>query len=1738
MILAEWNLNIAENIEKIGNYRYRPTIQSPTENNFGVIAPTYDSTDAKKAYTGATDSDIQIDGGYDKSDNPITFTTAEKKKEFLFSLEQCFDRFRPRSGINKMIYNDLEYINDASKSFATRPRYYLASREDVFKYWTSVRSEDSKLTGISYKSSNKFYIDDAAPFVVYKNVVPTNRIITKIQTHVGTTKIGEADPFYGEANMAVPKEWKIQYLDESGVWQDAKTFNTVVFGADGYLELQYGLIVPEEYDVFIKAPTINSIDFLPENAPDGYSYLLIENTGEKGVYFTRNSANTVGDEYNGNNYPGWDKWVPTYGWYVGNEVVDTKSSVVSNLTNPESYIENNITKYREFSHIRGVRLVVSTMNKLDARLDLIEISPRLAADLSDVTTSYSTTRQAADLGSSPFPVGSLVASTGSLDLFDYDLAFSNQNKKSILNVVKNDNIVYNISNKNMQVKFYEIIENVSGKDYYVPIKVLYAEGFPEVSASERTTTIGLRDLFFFFESVSPQDTVMIDQPLSYIIATLLDSVGFSNYKFYRLPGSADDIVPYFFISKDSKVSQVLNELAVATQSAMFFDETNNLIIASRDYMFPKKDDRKIEITLNGTKDQTVDGAYRNKSTQSILANIMEISSQQEDIYNDGKITYSPKYIQKTVRDIEQASKLDKERNWVYKPVMLWEVSQTDTTKSINGEASNSQGMALTAIPLKTPLSDKTPEVSIDPKTGQKVITNNTISFGDSVYFVGRYNGYFYANGEIIKYDAVEYSCPSARIAQLSGTIDVDSDIINLSSGNTTSMFVGQPIFKTSGGATITGSPKITRIINDKSIQISIKNVDNYPSNYTGDKTSITFDVPPTMTRKWVSSLEEYEELFANIPFNGKLYPTGRVRIYTEAQYDANDQLTGVSKHGRGQFGTKIVSHSAGLDQTWKKNKTGCEMDMDLIINGGNTLLSTVGEIKNASETANAQGLYTAEIHYVKSINAFYANQEISASSLTTLSETGTIYEASTTKTNNLYTAKIKDLVSTDYFYVGQVLDATSGEDNIGSFNASNEVKVASIVSTTEITVTGTAALTNGPVTNIRADLDSGDLAGKVTVTLVSGTVLNISSTDKMKNGPISNIVTPDLPKGGYGLAGKTSKANTYSKNTTVEGLMKNYLSTTPLSEDPKLKKEQTSQLVQSSALIINGPSFPSTDNPVDFITYSYREMPNESKFTHFGTRARIIGQSGTSQEKLQTPVGSAGWTTIDGKTVAGSSGGLAVLLNPDTNIGYYFEIAAFTDNNVVNYTGEVSAINNVYFYKMRSRYDYLVSGGTALQPGTYKIENGVATPNNPEDSFNIASIENESLGQIIVFENQTDARLNGSWRIDKLTMGWKLTKVEPQAIPETLWAGLTSIVTDSGQFIGAGRVLGEDNPSVYDLAVEYVDRDGKRQFYLYINGIKIGEVVDTEPTKAYKGVGLFSRGSARVMFENFYALNSNYGVNTQSLISAPINSVFMKQDSLTKNAAFTKYALSGAIQSTYLSGIGTEGSPQYEIFYDEFGTIMREAAYFNIRYEDAYPALRAMVAPTLNTEKGYTISGFMDTPYGAEFLIFNNTDTILALDETTGNYLRILGITFTQQSSHDLTVDDYFNEIGNLSNVDRLGQVNLSANNRRYQDIKNSRVTYGTKEFSLESPYIQSRNTAEKMMEWTIGRLSKPRKSIGISIFPNPLIQIGDLATIDYKDKSGMDILGTDGTQFVVYSIEYQKSSSGPSMVLHLSEVY
>ena len=733
-------MNLPDNIARLGNYRYRPF----TDSLYSNLPINYDPNDLGNYYTGATDADIVVDNGIDDAGIPQLFTSSKDKMKMLYSLEDCLKPFRPRSGINKVLFfkDRKKYLANSGSDIAQRPRYYISSKYDQFKYWTSYRTENNNEFGIANNIINgRNVIYDSVPFVVYKDSVPCNRIVIKMQTNVGDINLGPftkngsiiQDPLFGSSNKTTPQKWKVQILNEDNGWEDIfiATESTTrengdpLIGSDGYFELQYGLIVPEQYkNIFKFAEIITSEYLIPESSINGYSYLVVSNSLQStnleerfplGTFYIWNSSLSQ-----------YEQFTPNYGWSVASKEINSNTPFVEDLVVPENkrfYIKNQTRiNYREVKNVHGIRIVVETMNKFDSTFDLIEMSPRLIANLSNNVIDFNIVKSMSDIGNTSLPVGQLLASTGDISIFDTNHSFNENNTLSI---------VSKFIRKNIKFSFYEGILDVDGSDYYIPIKTLYSEGIPSADRTSGITLVGLRDFYFFLESMPAPSMLVPQVSLSYAISLLLDYIGFTNYSFKRLPKEKDPIIPYFFIAPDQNVAEVLNKLAVSTQTAMFFDEYNNFIVMSKDYIMPLESERPTDFVLLGNNNQNDSGVIENNKTGNI-PNIIEISSEDKQIFNDGKINYTTRYIQRSYGSTKQANLVDREKNWIYKPVLLWEAAGTEATKTINEQASQQSKYVLGAMPLN---SNLTPE---PPAVVNNRMVNNIIDVGENIYWLTRY----------------------------------------------------------------------------------------------------------------------------------------------------------------------------------------------------------------------------------------------------------------------------------------------------------------------------------------------------------------------------------------------------------------------------------------------------------------------------------------------------------------------------------------------------------------------------------------------------------------------------------------------------------------------------------------------------------------------------------------------------------------------------------------------------------------------------------------------------------------------------------------------------------------------------------------------------------------------------------------------------------------------------------------
>jgi hypothetical protein len=1411
LIISEFNLNNTENISKIGNYRYRPESE---EGQFLEPISSYDIYDRGDYYSDAEISYIEYTG----TDEGKIFKIENTKDRAYYSLGDCFLPFRPRSGINKVRFFDRKFIDNIRSS--ERPRYYMPSKTDYFKYWSSYRKENNIERGISKPFnflSEEYLISDACPFIVYKNPIYFNRFVVKVQTNVGTLNLGTirttddkviTDPLYDYKNATVPITFKIQKLNSDNSWEDIIEFDrnstrndgSPIFPKDGHLEIFYGVKIPSEY-----LSTFNLIDYIDESLLPN-KFLVYGN-----AYIVNHSLTSPGDLkiWNGEE---WQTYTVEYEWSLYENDMPKSVGTVKKPVDPE-YFNNT---FREFDQAYGIRIVVKTMNAPDSTLDIIELSPRLTVDISKYVESFSISKSIVndDLG---IPVGNLSVSTGDVSIVNFDNILSEEN---VFNG-ESGSLISQHANQNSKFIFYEKILNINGSDKYIPIKTFYAEEFPRPSGGDSSVSVTLRDLFFRLETTNSPSIFSSETTLTFAVSQILDYIGFSNYVFKNIDSGNDPIIPYLFVEPNISVAEILTRIAVATQTAMFFDEYNNFVVMSKEYLLPSEGNRIVDFKLYGNNFP--------------LANIEAIEDNETKVLNDGQITYTTRYVQRDVDNLQSALLLDEEKIYKNKAVLLWEVSGTEETKTTNSNSKESSSFALTAMALNSDINNQNPVVV------NRKITNNIIDVGENIYFVARFQGYFYSNGEIIRYDAVEFAIPGRS---------------------------NEPLV-------------------------------------------------------WISSNQEYQKYFGELAFGGKIYPTGRIRIYCEPFYEDISGRTflqngEVRSSGRAQFDTEISDHSAGLPEYWsnENNTYGVQVDSSMI----------------------------------------FTTKELD---------------------------KIQDIPDS--------------------------------------------------VTRIE-----------------SNTILNVA------------------------------------KKSTRNGIIKNFMSSKTY-EDGFINKLKTtsSGTIQASALVFKGPAEDQIiSNHRDLMSYVYKDLSENFSYRHFGTRMRIIGKQ--DQNSGQIASGSMSLYSIKSEntsepnTIDGGSGGLGIMVNTENGSGYYFEIIALDIKDIEsvsskNSSGDSlsddnSAIHNIIFYK---------------------IKNGI----NSQDTSST------------------------------------------KAIAKKLWGGLASIITDSGVFAGQTRIANEGNISVYDLAIEYQDlSNGSRRFYLYVNNNLVKVVDDNDPLENRTNVSLFVRGSSQCMFENVYAMDNLLAKDSGNKIID--YSEQFAQDGITVNEYLRKYALSGIIQATYLSGISSESQNTYKIYFEEFGSILRECYYFNVQYDQAYPSFYSQIAESFSNDKGYTVSGFYGGPYEAEFLVFNASDKAIVLDESTGNYLRIFGTTFTQQTTQTLTVDEYFKKISSFSEpvYDNFGIISPQVQISRYNEVKSSRAKYGQRQFSMDSIYIQSQDQAEDLMGWIIEKTMRPRKQISMTVFPMPQAQLGDLVTIEYTMPGGVDYVNPE-LKFIIKEINYSRSPEGPSQSIRLVEV-
>jgi hypothetical protein len=662
-----------------------------------------------------------------------------RKKSDYFSLVDCFTEFRPRSGINKLVQpigESRSYVDDFKS--VNRPRYYPASVEDKFKYWTSWNTDLGPFEGVSDVNGNIKY---AAPFIVYKKPVAINKIAVKIQTGIGESistihsRVGGTDPLANPSLSTLPRRWKVQYLDIHNTWQTAFTFNDwdrTKLGHTGAVDIVYSVRNPNQsaFPFFVLKGYISSVEHLPIYGYDGEAFCV-----GRGV-------STIGK-----------LWVWHNGAWRNYGDIDYVWTLADYTTNPEDYSVRDFVDplfvnptassgrgsgdafdhYSGIVFARGLRILVDSMVARGKPFELIELSGRLFANVSDMVLNYSLDKAVSD-EDSLVPVGGLSVSNGTVTLSNADLSLNRELEYDVR--TRRGSIISNRIRRNTKFLFYEIVRevDVDGVKYdkFIPVKSLYATEKPVSSNGIEDVTVTLRDLNFRFEEMYCPNIVLKDCSLSKAVATVLDSVGFSNYIFYFGERSTfkdglsplDTTIPYFFTNETQTVASVLEELSVATQCAIFFDEYNNLVVMPREHFVSEP-----QYVLRGRGE---------------TPNIEEIQLSVSTLA-DAEISFIHRDIARgnlPVRSIGESGTRDPGEHgntMAYKPSNVWDVAKLD-------------GSTLSAGPLNVGLTGDIPAYNPSSPDG---VANNAFDLGIYAQYFP-FSGLVSMNGEVISFDAKEY----------------------------------------------------------------------------------------------------------------------------------------------------------------------------------------------------------------------------------------------------------------------------------------------------------------------------------------------------------------------------------------------------------------------------------------------------------------------------------------------------------------------------------------------------------------------------------------------------------------------------------------------------------------------------------------------------------------------------------------------------------------------------------------------------------------------------------------------------------------------------------------------------------------------------------------------------------------------------------------------------------------------
>jgi hypothetical protein len=390
---------------------------------------------------------------------------------------------------------------------------------------------------------------------------------------INKARVGESKVYGGYSNPPTARFYVGSFDDKYKYWtspspSDASTGNLadcapfIVYGTRDettqvitYQTVQANKIVvtfenswatPDQFVVEVFSGGTWSVVFSEANITD----TTWERTGQLVLYWN-------GTNWRQNNTP-------------SNSVLKSMSGILTSVTHLKGgvQIDGTTTKY----HTGDPLTLVNTSGK-DSHCNVIEISARRVADLTSDLVNVSDTFDMSDT-SNLYPVGTLTSNTASIELWNGDNTYSADNTLSPYKGILEPNVKMNLS---------YIYTLSTGATEEIQQFVMYCGEWK--SQKSDTVSLELTDYSKFFQNTIPLACMWEELTVPEIIFRLCDSVGFSNYYADYHDSLTNFYIPVFWTDGEKNMWEILDDLAKASQTAIYFDETGTLRAKTREAAF-------------------------------------------------------------------------------------------------------------------------------------------------------------------------------------------------------------------------------------------------------------------------------------------------------------------------------------------------------------------------------------------------------------------------------------------------------------------------------------------------------------------------------------------------------------------------------------------------------------------------------------------------------------------------------------------------------------------------------------------------------------------------------------------------------------------------------------------------------------------------------------------------------------------------------------------------------------------------------------------------------------------------------------------------------------------------------------------------------------------------------------------------------------------------------------------------